>query len=62
MENYEIASAIASKASYTASGALMIFGFTLSDFALILGMVLGVATFLINWYYKHMMLKKVNNE
>lgn len=44
---------VASNVTYTASGVLIFFGFTLSDWALILGMVLGLATFLMNWYYKH---------
>jgi uncharacterized membrane protein YphA (DoxX/SURF4 family) len=57
MEQHEIAAAIASKVTYTVSGVLMIFGFTLNDLALILGMILGIATFCINWYYKHQTLK-----
>lgn len=57
MENHEIASAIASKVSYTASGTLIALGFSLSDFTLIFGMVLGLATFFLNWFYKHKSLK-----
>lgn len=57
MEHHEIASAVASKIAYTASGALMILGYTLNDLAVLLGMLLGIATFLLNWYYKHQTLK-----
>jgi hypothetical protein len=55
--NYDLTSEVASKITYTASGTLMIFGFSLNDFAIILGMIIGVATFIINWYYKHKMAK-----
>lgn len=57
LEHHEIASAIASKSAYTVSGVLVLFGFTLNDIALILGMILGIATFFLNWYYKHKTLK-----
>ena len=38
--------------AYSTSGTLMVFGFTLNDIALIVGIVTGLATFIINWYYK----------
>ena len=62
MEQHELAATVASKATYTLSGVLMLFGFTLNDLALILGMVLGVATFCLNWYYKHQTLKVKKGE
>jgi uncharacterized membrane protein YphA (DoxX/SURF4 family) len=58
--NHEIVSEFASKTSYATSGTLMIFGFSLSDCALILGMILGVATFAVNWYYKAKMHREDN--
>lgn len=62
MEHHELTATIASKATYTVSGVLMIFGFTLNDLALILGMALGIATFFLNWYYKHQSLKLKKDE
>lgn len=40
-------------ASYTASGALVIFGLSASDFAVLSGLFFAFMTFCINWYYKH---------
>lgn len=42
-----------SVASYTTSGGLFVFGMTMNDFAAVVGITLGVATFCINWYYQH---------
>lgn len=44
-------------ASYASSGALVIFGMTANDFGVLLGMVLAILTFGINWYYKYKHLK-----
>ena len=38
--------------AYSTSGSLVVFGFTLSDLSLIVGILLGIATFMLNWYYK----------
>ena len=38
--------------AYSTSGTLMVFGFTLSDLALLVGILTGLGTFIINWYYK----------
>ncbi len=38
--------------AYSTSGSLVVFGFTLSDISLLIGIILGIATFLLNWYYK----------
>lgn len=38
--------------AYSTSGTLMVFGFTVSDLALLVGMLTGLGTFIINWYYK----------
>lgn len=40
-------------ASYVSSGGLVIFGMTANDFAVIVGVFLAAATFLLNWFYKH---------
>ena len=49
-------------ASYASSGALVIFGMTANDFAVLLGMVLAVLTFCINWYYKYKHLRLIENK
>ncbi len=41
-------------ASYTASGGtVLIAGFTANEVAAIGGLLLALATFLVNWYYRH---------
>lgn len=42
---------LSSPFSYTASGSLVIFGLSLNDLALLIGIITGVGTFFINWYY-----------
>lgn len=45
---------LTSAASYTASGVSTAVGLlTINDIAAIIGIVLGTATFAINWIYKH---------
>lgn len=45
--------ASASKATYTGAG-MSITGWLLSnEFAVLFGLLLGLAGFLLNWYYKH---------
>lgn len=46
-------------AAYSASGSLVIFGVALNDIALIIGMFFALATFVLNWYYKHAQLKAI---
>ena len=38
--------------SYTTSGSLIICGLTVSDLAGLVGIALGLGTFIVNWYYK----------
>ena len=38
--------------SYTASGSAVFFGLTLNDFGMLIGIMVGIATFIVNWYYK----------
>ncbi len=49
-------------ASYASSGALVIFGMTANDFAVLLGMVLAILTFGINWHYKYKHLKIIEQK
>lgn len=49
-------------ASYASSGALVISGMTANDFAVLLGMVLAILTFGINWYYKYKHLKIIEQK
>ena len=49
-------------ASYSASGSLVIFGMTANDFGVLIGLVLAVCTFGINWYYKHRHLKIIEKK
>lgn len=46
-------------ASYTSSGALVLFGMSANDFAVLVGLVFAFLTFVINWYYKHQHLKLI---
>ena len=46
-------------AAYSASGSLTVFGMLMSDLALIVGMFFALATFVLNWYYKHQELKTI---
>lgn len=46
-------------AAYSSSGSLIVFGVTMNDLALIVGMVFALATFILNWYYKHQQLKAI---
>ncbi|MEN9317362.1 MAG: hypothetical protein RIS35_3755 [Pseudomonadota bacterium] len=51
-------SAAGSKATYTGAS-MTIFGWMLSsEFAVLIGMIVGVGGFFVNWYYKH----KLTNE
>lgn len=50
----EVRDAIASKISYAASSGLTFFGvFTAQELAALVGIVLAVSTFFLNWYYQH---------
>lgn len=49
-------------ASYASSGALVIFGMTANDFGVLLGMVLAILTFGINWYYKYKHMKIIEQK
>lgn len=46
-------SAVGSKATYTGAGMTIGGWFLSSEFAVLMGMLIGVAGFLVNWYYKH---------
>lgn len=42
----------ASWISYTSNGMAIFCGLTLNDWGMLVGIVVGLATFCINWYYK----------
>lgn len=46
-------SAIGSKATYAGSGVTITGWLLSSEFAVLVGMLLGVAGFVVNWYYRH---------
>ena len=46
-------------ASYASSGGLIVFGMSANDFAVMVGLCLAFATFLLNWFYKHKHLKAI---
>lgn len=45
--------ALGSKATYTGAGASIVGWIMSSEFGILLGIILGVGGFVINWYYKH---------
>jgi hypothetical protein len=45
--------ATSSKATYTGSGMILSGWLFSSEFAVLIGIVIGIAGFLVNWYYKH---------
>ena len=45
--------AAGSKATYTGSGMILSGWFFSSEFAVFVGILMGIAGFLVNWYYKH---------
>lgn len=45
--------AAGSKATYTGSGMVLSGWFFSSEFAVLIGIVIGIAGFLVNWYYRH---------
>lgn len=49
-------------ASYAASGSLVIFGMSANDFAVMIGLVLAIATFILNWIYKHRHFKLIERQ
>ncbi len=52
-EPIEAVASAASGAMYAGSGTLVVGGFLASEIAIIVGAVIGVAGFAVNWYYKH---------
>jgi len=39
--------------TYAASGVTILAGLSLSDWGVLIGIVIAIATFGMNWYYKH---------
>ncbi len=55
-------SASASKATYTGAGMTIGGWFLSSEFAVLVGMLVGVAGLLVNWYYKHKQDRRLQRE
>jgi MFS superfamily sulfate permease-like transporter len=49
----EQAADIASKVQYTGAGGAAFFGLTLNELGVLVGIVIAILGFLVNWYYKH---------
>lgn len=49
-------------ASYVSSGSLVIFGMSANDFAVLVGLILALFTFVLNWWYKHQHLKIIERK
>jgi Bacteriophage holin family, superfamily II-like len=45
--------ATGSKATYTGSGMILSGWLFSSEFAVLMGIIIGVAGFIVNWYYRH---------
>lgn len=56
------AAAVGSKATYTGAGMTLSGWLLSSEFAVLAGLVLGVAGFLVNWYYKYKADKRMQRE
>jgi hypothetical protein len=48
---------VSSKATYTGGGMMISGWFLSSEFAVLVGMLIGVGGFFVNWYYKHKLTK-----
>lgn len=44
---------VTSPVAYAANGALIIFGLSMSDFAALVGIALGIGTFALNWFFQY---------
>lgn len=52
------AATLASATTYGASGGAILFGtMTVNELAALFGILLGSATFCVNWYYRHKMYR-----
>jgi len=47
-----------SEVTYVASAVTVISGLTVNEWGVIIGLVIAVATFAVNWYYKHKTFKR----
>lgn len=45
--------AVGSKATYTGASTTVFAWFLSSEFGILLGILLGLGGFIVNWYYKH---------
>lgn len=44
---------IATGTSYTASAGTIVFGLTVNEWGVLIGTILAIATFVVNWVYRH---------
>lgn len=47
------AASVATKAMYTGAGATVLGWFLSSEFGVLVGLVLGIGGFVVNWFYRH---------
>lgn len=51
--SYEKTAEIASKITYTSAGGTVVAGLSLNEWAAVVGIVVTIGAFVVNWYYKH---------
>lgn len=44
---------ISTPAAYIGAGVTVVAGLSINEWAAVIGIVLAIATFCLNWYYKH---------
>lgn len=54
--------ATGSKATYTGAGMTISGWFLSSEFAVLVGMLIGIGGFVVNWYYKHKQDRRAHAE
>jgi len=52
-EHAERAAGAAAKATYVGGGGTALFGLTLNEVGVVIGVLFTVATFAVTWYYRH---------
>lgn len=50
--SYEKAAEIAGKITYTSAGGTVVAGLSLNEWAAMVGIVVTISAFVVNWYYK----------
>lgn len=52
-QHTETVANISERLGYAAGGGTVIAGIALNDAAMVLGIIATIATFIVNWYYRH---------